>query len=85
MTTGLPHHPVGYPDAVSAGPEHLTPDQQRDCRVRARLSYALVLVLVGVAVWAAAREYVFFSVVLAVLAVFAVVEARWTAHQGRPR
>lgn len=87
MTTRLPHHPVGYPGAVSAGPEsdHLTPDQRRDCRVRARLSYALVLVLVGVAVWAAVQEYVFFPIVLAVLAVFATVEARWTAHQGRPR
>lgn len=72
---------------MSAGPEpdHLTPAQQRDCRVRARLSYALVLALVGVAVWAAAEEYVFFSIVLAVLAVFATVEARWTSQQGRPR
>lgn len=74
MTIGLP-----------VEPDHLTPAQRRDRRVRARLSYALVLVPAGVAVWAAVEEYVFFSIVLAVLAVLAAVEARWTSHQGRPR
>jgi hypothetical protein len=75
--------PSGYAAAVSGSPEPdpapptADPAGNRTHLVRAGLSGAAAVLLVAAAVLAIALGYVFFTVALVVMAVFAGVEASW--------